>query len=224
MKKIIYLFCFLLTVSICLAQKSYEFDYVLEYNISPKSENNSVLEKGYTKYDFINSKDNSYILTVSETKEKINMWLTLSSGQTFFGDIIKGDFFVEAISLKCPKNWFKNNSDYENLKDFQLNVEDDTIINTEVFKQFALQPLNKKDIKKFNLKTFYYIVDNKFNFKYPILQPTGALFRKWKKGEKIPNGFVKEVYEKTDKGKRVLMELVQCVPTKKIILIDDKCK
>jgi len=213
----------LFQISVNFAQQSYEFDYVLQYNISKRG-SSGILEDFYTRYDFINSKDNSYILTVYDSKEKINMQLLLDTGKVYIGDIIRDDFFVEAISLKCPKNWYKNNSDYENLKDFQVINNKDTLINTEIFKRYTVLPLNKKEIKKFNLSPTYYIIDNKYNFNFPVLTPANVLYRKWKKGEKLPNGVVKEIYQNTKDGKKVILQLAECMPTRKLILIDDKCK
>ncbi|MCO6149324.1 hypothetical protein [Flavobacterium sp. NRK1] len=213
----------LFQISVNFAQQSYEFDYVLQYNIS-KQGSSGILQDFYTRYDFINSKDNSYILTVYDSKEKINMQLMLDTGKVYIGDIIREDFFVEAISLKCPKSWYKNNSDYENLKDFQVINNKDTLINTEVFKRYTVLPLNKKEIKKFNLSPTYYIIDNKYNFNFPVVTPANVLYRKWKKGEKLPNGVIKEIYQNTKDGKKVILQLAECMPTRKLILIDDKCK
>lgn len=202
------------------AQKSFEFDFVAEYKIRGGINRSMVT----TQYQFYNSKDNSYMLWVNDDNESIHMWLTLESGQRYYDRINREDFFVEAISLKCPKTWTKRNSDYENLKDYEVRKLPDTIINTNRYTYFVVNPLNKKEIKKKNLLPTYYIMDNTDNFKAPFLYPTGLLYRKWKKESTITNGIIKEAFVVKNGTAESEMHLVQYIATKKIILIDIDCR
>jgi|GEM_PF-3116598 len=215
-----------LLVYICLCftlsgytQKSYEFDYVAEYKFN--SRNKDSISR--TRYEFFNSKDNSYTLSVNDHDKYIYMSLSVSNGKTYFGKIDRDDFFVEAISLKCPMEWSKKNSDYESLKEYQIKKLPDTIINTSPYKYFLSDPLNKSQTGKKAKRTVYYVMDNTGNFKFPFLNPQEILYRKWKNENNIPNGLIKEIYTEKNNKKELVMELVQYVATKKLILIDSNC-
>ena len=70
----------------------------------------------------------------------------------------------------------------------------------------------------------YYIVDGNNVFQFPVLNPTGLLYRKWKKdNSSIPNGIIKESFIKKEGGYEPEMHLVQYTQVKKIILIDMDC-
>lgn len=202
------------------AQKSLEFDNVAEYKVMADP-HKSISTK---KYQFFNSNDNSYLLSVYENGKNVDMWLTLKSGQSYYGQISREDFFVEAISLKCPKNWFKRNSDYENLKDFEFEKRVDTIMNTSKYDYFVIKPTGNK-AKSVDAKLpIHYIIENTESFKFPVVDPTGLLYRKWKKGTKIPNGLIKQGFTEKESHKEIFMELIQCIPTTKFILVDMDCR
>lgn len=206
------------------AQKSYEFDYVLEYESSQVSVNGLATDKKALNYQFFNSKDNSYMLSVISDSAKTRMWLVLSNGETFYGDISTEDFFVQGISLKCPKSWKKNNNQYEKLKDYALKIENDTMLNSQNYQHYVVTPLKGDKKETHYPNPVHNIIDNTLNLNIPILNPTGLLFRKWKAGDNVPNGVIKESYMITEKGKVSITKLVQCVKTQKIIFIDKNCK
>lgn len=210
----------LFSTTFLYSQKTFEFDYVAEYQ-ERADLHRSIIATGYK---FFNSKDNSYMLSITEDTENIHMWLNLKSGQIYYDKISREDFFVEAISLKCPKTWFKNNSSYESLKDYEVSKLPDTIINTNKYNCFVVKPLNKMEIEQKKQLPEYYIVDGNNVFQFPVLNPTGLLYRKWKKdNSSIPNGIIKESFIKKEGGYEPEIHLVQYTQVKKIILIDMDC-
>ena len=207
---------FLLIVSYSVySQKSYEFDYVMEYQyISDDG-------KKHNEYRFISSKNNDFMFMVWEKGNEVMMKL-ITDGKLYFDKIAKEDFFVEAISLRCPqKGELKSNI---SLNDFDFVRQNDTIINTERLAHFVINPTNKKKVDKEKHVPIHYIIDNKYNFNYPFFSPGELIFKKWKKGENIPKGILKECYS-YKLGKKVqYTELVQILHLKKIIIIDNNCK
>lgn len=69
----------------------------------------------------------------------------------------------------------------------------------------------------------HYIVDNKYDFNYPFFSPTKLIFKKWKKGENVPKGILRECYSYKSGKKVQYAELLQIVPLRKIIIINN-CK
>lgn len=213
---------FLLGFSVSYSQKSYEFDYVVEYENS-EIRGNTVVKKRLS-YQFFNSKDNSYVLSVVDDAVKTKMWLILNDGQTFYGDIDSKDFLVQGISLKCPKSWKKNNQQYEKLKEYDVIIHKDTLFGSQLFHHYVVNPLIKNRTETHYPFPVGFIIDNSLDLNIPILNPTGLIYRKWKKGQAIPNGIIKESYMITDKGNLAVLKLLQCVKTQKIIFIDKNCK
>lgn len=213
--KHIFLLFLLMVCHILYSQKSYEFDYVLEYEYASDD------GEPHNEYRFINSKDNGSMLMVWEEGKDIMMKLITKNGRFYYDKIIKEDFFVEAISLRCP---YKGDTESKNLKDFDFIKQNDTLINTEKFGYFVINPTNKKDLKKDNLVPIHYIVDNKYNFNHPFFSPSELIFKKWEKGSDVPNGVLKECYSEESGKKKTLAKLLQIVPVKKIIIVDNNCK
>lgn len=217
MIKLKYISLFILIIVSCLAysQKNYEFNYVMEYQYTENDGN------VHNEYRFIDSKDNSFMFMVWEKGNDIMMKL-ITDGKFYFDKIVKEDFFVEAIGLKCPqKGVIKSNI---SLSDFDFIRQNDTIINTEKLAHFVINPTNERKIKKENLVPIHYIMDNKYSFTYPFFSPTELIFKKWKKGENVPNGILKECYSYKSGTKVPYAKLLQIVPLKKIIIIDNNCK
>ena len=154
--------CFLaifLLYSVTSIGQTYQFDFVLEY-ASESTDATGIVGKS-SHYRFINSKDNGYMLVVVEIPGKVAMQMFLNNGVYYYATIPHDDFFVEAISIKCPTTLNSNhdtNSNLKNYKDYSFAAKADTIINTQPFKHFVLNPTNNKKIKK---RTMYRILYNR---------------------------------------------------------------
>ncbi len=202
------------------AQKTYNFNYVLEYNYEHPAEDGK--NHVHTQYRFVNSADNSYMLLVSLSGDIVMMHLLLEGGRYYNGSISKEDFLVEAINLRCPATGIVPES---KLSDYTVLQKGDTIINTRAFKRVQLQPASEKKFKKGELTARQIIMDNSLNLKVPFFTPDDTAHRFYMEGENIPNGFLKESIVTDSKGKVVgRTSLVQYIELKKIIMIDKKCK
>lgn len=214
----------LLLFSLSAISQTYEFDYVLEYNTVGKDKN----QKAYkiSDYIFINTESNSNMLVVNVNPDKVIMRLFTDANKYYMGTIANQDFFVEAISIKCPftGDTHKYMQSREN-NDYYPVAKKDTVINTQPYAQFSLKADNKKKGKDNELYTQHYIMDNSLKLPAPALQPGGLGYKFWRKGQEIPNGIIKEHYSKDALGNVINhTSLIQAIPVKKIIIIDKNCK
>ncbi|KGO94724.1 hypothetical protein [Flavobacterium subsaxonicum] len=219
-----YLLLIVLLVAASAKSQNYIFDYMLEYSHTDRTDTITKIAKTYTDYRFINSKDNSYCLTVHEAKGTTYLELLLESGKYFRSNLSTEDFFVEGISIKCPYAMTLP-SDNIRMKDYDFITKADTVINTQPFKYFVLQPANKKKIERLEISTQHYIIDNSLYLQLPMLKPQSLAYRFWKYNGKTPSGVIKESYNINALGNTILeMHLVQLLPIKKIVIIDLDCK
>lgn len=212
---------FLLLISLTgYSQKSYLFDYVMEYEVV------NAIEKGSPKlsyYCFISSTDSRYMMIVTENDKEVRMRLVLEGGRYYYGTIAKEDFFVEAISLKCPRSGTL--SETEKLRDFQLETKSDTVINSGSFSHVVVQPVSRKKAENRKLFTTHYIMDNSLYLNFPSVSPDDIGYRFWKDKQAMPNGFLKECIVTDNKGNVTThTRLVQFIKLKKLIMIDKNCK
>lgn len=222
--KIIFVLILSLFASVkSFAQKEYIFDYVMDYAYS-----NDTMKVPKHYYRFVNSQDNSYILSASEDG-KDNLTLNLyDDGMVYISSITKESFSeVEAISIKCPlalkHQPLKRRKVF---KDYTFKKLNDTIINSEVLQHYIFFPLDSKKAKRKDWRTVHYIFKRDSVFSTPVLNPDGIADIFWKNNKSlIPGGFYKECYIAGADGTQTTDErLMQCVPLKKIIFIDDNCK
>jgi len=217
----------LLFISTASYSQTYTFDYMLEYNYRDLTDTveTQTKPKPGTLYRFINSKSNACYMNVRESKGKTQMQPTLETGKFYLSSMPTEDFFVEGISMKCPYFGFVPPSD-KKFKDFEFITKADTIINTERFKHYVLNPINEKKFKKGEITIEHYIIDNSLNLTIPIVLGQSLSHQFWEKGTKLPNGILKEVFGINAEGKKTFeQKLVQALPIKKIIIIDNsKCK
>ncbi|MDV6167061.1 hypothetical protein R1T16_01405 [Flavobacterium sp. DG1-102-2] len=174
-RQIVLLFTILIT-TLASAQKDYSFDYVAEYKIYDDEYGNGLTDDHCLRYDFINSKDSSYMLYAFINCDTIKLNLTLENGKSYHSEISYNDFFVTHIGLKCPVERRKENSSYKNVKDYLFVPQKDTIINGISFNNFMLKRLKHKEGKV--IPDNYYIIDNTAGFNHPVLNPTDILYRK----------------------------------------------
>jgi hypothetical protein len=199
------------------AQKSYEFDYVMQYQCIPRAPG-----AAYTEYRFLNSKDNSIILMVREDKGDVLMKMIVDK-TAYYGKTPREDFFVEAISLKCP--YSNTITSDKKKKDYTVIRQPDTIINTESFRHYILQPLNDKKIEKEKLLPEHYIIGQFPGFDVPFMGAYDWAAKIWESVMPLPNGILNEFYESDSSGiVQSSVKLVEVVKLKKIIYIDKNCR
>lgn len=217
----------LLFISFTSYCQTYIFDYMVEYNYKDLTDTVETPTKPNpgTLYRFINSKSNACYMNVRESKGKTQMQPTLETGKFYLSSMPTEDFFVEGISMKCPYSGFIPLSD-KKPKDFEFIAKADTVINTQRFKHYVLNPVNEKKFKRGEINIEHYIIDNSLDFQIPILLGQSLSYKFWENGTKLPNGILKEVFGINAEGKRTFeQKMVQVLPIKKIIIVDNsKCE
>jgi len=201
MKFLTIIFC--LVTTICISQKQYDFDYIIEYevnlfkdSIKIKNQHFKKSDRKFHRYYLTNSKNNDYVAIITE-KDSLNYRMVFKDNNVgIFADVIflKSDLNqTEFINIEC-ENVRKFLPDYN----FQTKNQDffilrDTIVNNQVFGKYKLSSIKPKRIKKKKLGTTFYIIDNSTDFHIPILDFSTA-YNEWRIQKKLPNGIMSERY------------------------------
>ena len=193
---------FLLISTICFSQKQYEFDYLIEYELtiykdSIKIKNRPFREKDKTlkKYYLTNSKSNNYSAVITES-DSLNYKMIFKDEDGIYSNIIilKSDLNnAEFINIDCEfvvsyQNAFKHKTKYYDF--FKLN---DTVVNGKTYSKFKLESIKPKRTKREQLGTEFYIIDKETSFHLPVLDFSIA-YEEWKKEKNLPNGIYTEKY------------------------------
>lgn len=216
-------FIFIAISSTLYSQKTYEFDYILEYEY-----NNDILTKPHNYFKFTNSKDNSYVLTVTEKDEdNFYLWLVDAKGLESASIILKSDFFeVETIGVKCQQvREFIDTNKKKHLNEYSFVNLNDTVINTVSHKHYMIKYNDQKKAERKNIPDIHYIVQNKTEFHVPNFFPESPAFINWHNNKKaVPDGIYLKAFNKLPDG-TIEKEntLLQYAKIKKIIIIDGEC-
>lgn len=192
----------LLFSTYCFSQKQYEFDYLIEYELtlykdSIKIKNRPFREKDETikKYYLTNSKKNNYTTVLTEL-DSLNFKMAFKDENGIHSNVIilKSDLYkAEFIDINC-KDVFKCINPYKyqtkNHAFFELN---DTLINRKTYSRYKLESTRPKSVKRKKLGTEFYIIDKTTKFHLPILTFSTA-YEKWKTDKTLPNGIFFEKY------------------------------
>lgn len=204
----------------CMAQQ-YDFDYVQEYRLEIFGENS----RDVTFFKFFNSKNPAYSLGVSIIQDKVFMSLNLDNGDCYYDSILKDDFFVYAISLKCPRKGKGENYPNRKPAEFKPFQITDTLIEGKKYNRILLEPIKNKKRKDSKALAGVYLLDNSYNFEITVSDPASLLSFYKKQGIDIPSGIIKEFYATDAVGKLTeKLSLTQCVPVQKVIFLDTNCK
>jgi hypothetical protein len=199
--------------------QQFDFDYVEEFSVKPSG------KEARSVFRFFNSKDATYMMRVSIFADRVLMTLYLDSGEYYTDTILKDDFFVLAISLKCPRKGIIDEFADKSSKDYVYQKLSDTIINTKPYQHISLMPVNKKKYTNGKLFAMEYIFDNSNDLAITAVEPRGMLSYYSKQGFEIPHGLIKEYYTHGSDGK-ILDHItsIQCLPVQKVIFLDTNCK
>ena len=206
----------------CLSQKSYSFDYLIEYDF--KSYSDSLSDK--KTYYLTNSKENSYYVKL-ESLDTLNFNFEFIAQDRIWSKttIPKSDFFqAQYINLDCNENLTYRNHFKFRTKKYRFEILPDTALKNSLLKNYRLQYIGKKKRNKsFPVGTNLYIIENSTNFHLPILTHSTA-FEEWKEEMNIPNGIFKEKifydFNNEIKYKYILKKYYKI---DKVILIQDDC-
>lgn len=175
------------------AQKTYKFDYMLEY----KNEIDLTKLISNPTY-FINSKVNNYhILTYKKDSLNIGFHFGDMDGKKqprVFTDVKESSFNnTKSISVSCEAISYNGEYPFKNkVKDYYFENLKDTIIDNISYYHYAIKcNRSVKYQKKKNIHQFHYIVDKNSSSFLPFLNfPTA--YEEWKTDKKIiPNGILK---------------------------------
>jgi hypothetical protein len=218
------LFVYFLFLTTALGQKEYAFDYAMQIEYRKTADS---IPKYY--YTYTNSKDNSYLLTVSDSQtdsNKITFYLKDMNGLTAGSSMDKADFYeVEAIGVKCPLvRKFKNTYKSMQLRDYKFIAFPDTLIDAVAYKHYAVKCINAKKAEKENIGAQHYLVNKDAPFHLPVLLPQTAVYEVCKNAGNIPNGLYTMAYYITHEGKITdISKIYEVVPHQKLIYIDEQC-
>lgn len=210
---------FTFVTSALMAQKEYRFDYMLQYDSY-----NSISKKTDSQYFFVNSSDNSFILSVLDSDGNVEMFLKDVNAKIYHSKMPRDDFFVLMIAMRCPLtlNWDngrKNETRYE-----YANARD-SVIDAIPCYHFEMRLPNKKKRGDKNFKAIHYLYTQSEDFSMPVVLTNRFLYDLWKDGGKKISGFLSENYIlEADGSKRLLSKLVTVLKIEKIIIVDTNCR
>lgn len=217
--RLLILLLFTFVTSALMAQKEYRFDYMLQYDSY-----NSISKKTDSQYFFVNSSDNSFILSVLDSEGKVEMFLKDVNAKIYHSKMPREDFFVLMIAMRCPLtlNW---NNDRKNETRYEYANARDSLINAVPYYHFEMRPPNKKKDANKNLKPIHYLYTQSENFSMPVVLTNRFLYDLWKEGGQKFSGLLSENYIlEADGSKRALSKLVTVLKIEKIIIVDTTCK
>jgi len=232
MKKILYLIISILSITNFYAQKTYEFDYLIEYefnifkdSIKIKNQHFYEQDKQIHRYYLTNSKNNDYYAVITE-KDSLYYKLVFIDHNGIYSNVefLKSDLNkAEFINIDC-KNVTKTTNPYKyKTKYYDLVSLKDTIINNESFWHYKMTSNKPKKKRKEKIGTTFYIIDKSSNFHLPLLT-FSTLYEKWKLNKELPNGLIKEKYYENYYGRLSSNEkLIEYKKIDKKIIIPKKC-
>jgi hypothetical protein len=187
-----FLIIFLLISTFCFSQKQYDFDYLIEYELTTYKDS---VEKTIKRFYLTNSNKNNYLAVITEL-DSLNYRMDFKdeNGLSFNVNFLKSDLNkAEFINVSC--DYVRN---YDNpfkflIKEYDFLNLNDTIIDKVEYSRYKLTSIKPKKKKRKKLATEFYIIDKKTKFHSPIFYfPTA--YEEWKSKKNIPNGIFKERY------------------------------
>ena len=226
MKKLLIL---LLFSQIIYAQKTYKFDYILEYR--NKIDSTKLISN--PTY-LINPKANNYYILIHNSIKKDTLSIGLQFGDMDLekNSVIYSDVSIrkfnenESISVTCEAMLNSSSKLYkEKAKEYFFEILKDTIIDSVAYYHYTIK--SKKSVKyqkRNKISQFHYIVDKNASSFLPFFDhPT--VYETWKLDKNnIPNGILKIKYttnwEHKITNKWVLEKIT---PIKKEVIIPENC-
>ena len=221
MKNQFLLFLLFSNYQFSFGQKKYSFDYAIQYNFQANDSS-----KVQNRFYLTNSKDNSYVLQVTEKDDlNYNLFFIDQNGIASTTYLSKKDFFdAEIINLKCDfvsryRNPFKYQTD-----NYDFINQKDTLINNISYSMYIIKSNKPKREKRKRLATLHFVVEKNTDFHLPILLEITP-YEEWKKERNIPNGIPKQFYftNYLNNTKTFIYNLVDFVKINRLIIIPNEC-
>jgi hypothetical protein len=198
----------LLISTISYSQKTYFFDFKMEYEYMNYSDST----KNCIKTFYVNSKNNTYFAKRTS--------IDTANSKIEFIDR-NGVYLLKKFSNKIfnDRVIYINQSDVKNysypfiyqLDNYHFSDINDTIVNGKICKRLSFLSNNLNRAKKKKIGTLMYILDTNLNHQ-PLLEFSTA-FEVWKLNRKMPNGIIIESIQKSYENILVSREkLIQIIP------------
>jgi hypothetical protein len=218
--RVLFLGLFFVLSGSVLSQKTYSFDYVLEYNTQVKE--GAPIKK---EYFYTNSKDNSYKLHVVD-KDSLNFTVD-------FLDVIgnhavlyfsKADF-LKATSITVPCKFVKYFSTVNlRTKDYGFASLNDTVVNGVSYFHYVLKSISSKREKRNKLSRAHYIIEKESVFHLPVFFRSLDL-EVWKRVRSVPNGipFIEFFVNPVNQEVSTIRKLVKKEAISMQLTVPDEC-
>ncbi len=175
------------------AQKTYLFDQQLTYNYSDKK-----FVKRQITY-LINSKDNSYKLTIIKNDtDEYNLTFLDENGLFFRCKAEKKVIENEALNANCNETRSYSNPFKYQTKNYDFSVVKDTVVSGQELLYYSIDSNNKKRKAKKKLGKYVYLVNPTYDFLPQFSFHTG--YEEWKLNRNIPNGLLEVLHLYDYKG------------------------
>lgn len=192
----------LLLSTYCFSQKQYDFDYLIEYqmtfykdsikfNDQPFIEEDEIVEKYY----LTNSSNNSYVGIITEL-DSLYYKMIFKDENGLFSEVnfLKSDLnSAEFINIDCEYVSRYSNPYKLQIKNYDFFRLEDTIIDGKSLSKFKLESIKPRKIKRKKLGTKFYLIDKETSFHLPVFEFSTA-YEKWKATASLPNGILVETY------------------------------
>lgn len=218
--KLFFLGLFFVLSGSVLSQKTYNFDYVLAYDLQVKK-GDSVLKE----YFYTNSKDNSYKMRVVE-KDSLNFTVNFFDvlGNHAVVYFSKADF-LKATSITVPCKFVKYHiTSNLRTKDYGFASLSDTVINGVSYYHYVLKSKSIEREKRKKLSRAHYIIDKGSSFHLPVFFRTLDV-EVWKRERSVLNGipFVEFVASTVNQEVSTVRKLVKREAISMQLLVPDEC-
>jgi len=213
---------FLLISTFCFSQKQYDFDYLIEYELTTYKDS---VEKTIKRFYLTNSRRNNYLAVVTEL-DSLNYTMDFKdeNGLSFNVNFLKSDLNkAEFVNIDCDYVRNYHNPFKFRIKEYDFLNLNDTIINGTEYNRYKLTSIKPRKKKRKKLATEFYIIEKKTEFHLPVFYfPTA--YEEWKSKKNVPNGIFKERYLIDFYGDLDSKEkLIKYTKIDKKVVIEDEC-
>jgi len=163
-----FIITFLLISTFCFSQKQYDFDYLIEYELTTYKDS---VEKTIKIFYLTNSRRNNYLAVVTEL-DSLNYIMDFKdeNGLAFNVNLLKSDLNkAEFINIDCDYVRNYHNRFKFRIKEYDfLNIKDTIINGTEYnrYKLTSIKPRKKERKKEKNLQLNSILLKSKLNSTY----------------------------------------------------------
>lgn len=193
-------------------QKTYIFDYLIEYKYT-----GSEGDKEKTVYLLTNSNDNSYRFVTHDYNETTFEVYLRDQKQLYSSAVINKSGFFKAEKIEMPCESVRLYKDKIDLKRYIFMNNSDTLIENQKYKKYSMQYRKTKESKKYKTGKSFYIVENGTEFHKPLLI-FSTQFDVSVTSEIFPNGIAKEIYNCSEFGVKSHYKLVNYTKVNKTIV------